>query len=262
MEADSRAPAPISRYARLEPDKTKARAALEKAVKMNPKAGRAARAHGRARDRSGQEDRSICRPRVKLDARNAASWQALAEAYLAEHKYGDAAKAWRSAEQAATAMRIATAIARRASPSNSSAWITKPPSGAAQEAEKQREIERLKAEARAQLHGLEAKANQGGTPPPKSRCPGGTAQSPPAAPRHAEAGGLPGQAGAPRWSRPRDKKTLRLLFPTRRRSPSWAAASRRWAAAASSRAASSSSTSPRPNAKLATAGEVATIEFQ
>ena len=38
---------------------------------------------------------------AKLDARNLAYWQALAEAYLDEHDFPQAAQAWKSAEQAA-----------------------------------------------------------------------------------------------------------------------------------------------------------------
>ena len=130
MEADSQSAGAYIEYARLEPDKTKARAALEKAVKVNPKL---AEPHVLMAERETDLDRKIVRSQGgrKLDARNAASWQALAEAYLAEHNYGDAAKAWRAAEQAATTDADRDRYRQARVASNSSAWITRPPSAAA-----------------------------------------------------------------------------------------------------------------------------------
>src|SRR5205823_4386449 len=101
---------------------------------------------------------------VKLDARNAASWQALAEAYLVEHNYGDAAKAWRAAEQAATTDPDRDRYRQARVAIEQQRLDYEAAEHRRQEAEKQRELDRLKAEARAQLRATEAKANQGAAP--------------------------------------------------------------------------------------------------
>src|SRR5690242_16974701 len=101
METGSPAAAVYIEYARLEPDKDEARAALEKAIKANPKSPEP---FILLAERESDLDKKIAdlQAATKLDTRHAAWWQALAEAYLAEHNYGDAAKSWRAAEQAAT----------------------------------------------------------------------------------------------------------------------------------------------------------------
>ena len=69
---------------------------------------------------------------TERNPRNPADWKALAECYLADHNYADAAKAWRGGEQAATDPTVRARNARRrASRSSSSGWITRTPRGAA-----------------------------------------------------------------------------------------------------------------------------------
>ena len=98
---------------------------------------------------------------AERDPRNASYWQALAEGYLADHNYADAAKAWRNGEQAATdpaerETHAPGAHARRAA------------APGLREAEKRQEPRRrrarshkLKAQARAELHKAEAKFSDG-----------------------------------------------------------------------------------------------------
>jgi tetratricopeptide (TPR) repeat protein len=162
MEADSKSAGAYIEYARLEPDKAKAFAALEKAIKLNPKL---AEPHILMAARESDLDKRIVdlQAAVKLDARNAGLWQSLAESYLALHNYGDASKAWRAAEQAATddAQRQRYRQARLSIEQQRLDYEAA--ERRRQEEEKQRELEHLKVEARAQLHAAEAKANQGGT---------------------------------------------------------------------------------------------------
>src|SRR5262249_12909030 len=94
--------------------------------------------------------------------RESSYWKALAECYLADHNYAEASKAWRGGEQAAIdpAERQRMHEARMAIEQQRLDY---------EEAEKRRQAEeeardldRLKAQARAEVHALEAKANANG----------------------------------------------------------------------------------------------------
>jgi tetratricopeptide (TPR) repeat protein len=262
MEADSKSAGAYIEYARLEPDKAKAFAALEKAIKLNPKL---AEPHILMAARESDLDKRIVdlQAAVKLDARNAGLWQSLAESYLALHNYGDASKAWRAAEQAATD----DAERQRYRQARVSIEQQRLDYEAAerrrQEEEKQRELEHLKVEARAQLHAAEAKANQGGTK---------------AAPEKV----------VPWWEGPKPSgrvqgtlkqvdclgkqlrlviateanKTVRLLVPDAAQIAIVGGGEQTLACGPQKARRVSVEYFPKANARLSTVGEVATIEFQ
>ena len=98
---------------------------------------------------------------AERDPRNPAYWQSLAETYLADHNYGEAAKAWRSGEQAATdpAERERMHQARMSIEQQRLDYEEAEKRREAEE--KAREIEKLKTEARAELHKAEAKFSEG-----------------------------------------------------------------------------------------------------
>src|SRR5207344_1939733 len=98
---------------------------------------------------------------AERDPRNASYWKALAEAYLADRNYAEAAKAWRSGEQAATdpaereRMRQARMLIEQQRLDYEEAEKRR------EAEEKAREIEKLKTEARAELHKAESKFSSG-----------------------------------------------------------------------------------------------------
>jgi hypothetical protein len=138
-------------------------AALAKAIELNPKL---AEPHFLLAAHETDPAKRI--EQLKLAAtlavRNAAYWQALAEAYLADHNYSEAAKAWRAAEQAADNPqdRARYLAARRSIEQQRLDYEAAERERAA--AEQRRELEKLKAQARAELHAVEAKVNQGQSP--------------------------------------------------------------------------------------------------
>ena len=97
-----RAPECYMEYARLEPDNAKALAALRAGRQDQSQTGGAAFSDGPARKPIQPKRIQELKLAAKLDARNLAYWEALAEAYLDAHDYPQAAQAWKSAEQAAT----------------------------------------------------------------------------------------------------------------------------------------------------------------
>ncbi len=142
-------------YARLETDREKAVAALEKAIKLNPKSAEAHFLLG------GVEHLKTA---AALDPRRADYWQALAEVQLHAGDFGSAAKAWRSAEQASTTdeQRKRMQAARLAIEAQRLDWEAAEKKRVAEE--KEREIRKLKDEAISEIRALEAKANQGKSP--------------------------------------------------------------------------------------------------
>jgi hypothetical protein len=88
-------------YAKLEPDPNKAEDALLKAAGINPKLAEPF-ALMAARDTDPRKRLMHWKAAAERDPRNTAYWRRLAETYLDENNYGEAGKAWRSGEQAAT----------------------------------------------------------------------------------------------------------------------------------------------------------------
>jgi hypothetical protein len=150
-------------YAKLEPDAEKAKTALLKAAGINPKLDEPF-ALMAARDTDPRMRVMHWKSAAERNPRNPAYWKALAEAYLADHNYGEAAKAWSSGEQAATdpAVRDQMHQARLAVEAQRLDWEEAERKRKAEE--DAREIAKLKAEAQAELHKAEAKINEGSKP--------------------------------------------------------------------------------------------------
>jgi hypothetical protein len=151
-------------YAKLEPDDEKAAQALLRAAGINPKLDEPFALLAR-RDTDPQMRLAHWKAAAERNPRNASYWKALAECYLAEHNYGEAAKAWTAGEQAATdpSERQRMHAARMAIEQQRLDYAEAEKKR--QAAEDAREMEKLKAAARAEVHALEAKTNGG---PPKT----------------------------------------------------------------------------------------------
>jgi hypothetical protein len=152
-------------YARLEPDNTKALAALDKALKLNPKLAEGYTLIGR-RQTEGVKKIQYLEKAAQLAPREAVRWEELAKACLDEKAFDKAAQAWHNAEQAATTPedRERYSAARVAIDQQRLDW---------EEAERKREAEereretlKLKAQALMDLRTAEAKANAGQGPAP------------------------------------------------------------------------------------------------
>ncbi len=263
MEAGSSSAAAYVEYARIEPDKAKAMAALEKAVKVNPKL---AEPHVLMAERESDLDRRILhlQAAAKIDARNARLWQSLAESYLMVHNYAEAAKAWRSAEQAATEDKDRDRFRQARVAIEQQRLDYEAAERRREQAEKEREIERLKAEARAEVHALEAKANRGNAtasgaekpvpwwegPKPSGRA-RGTLQQVDCLGKQLRI--IVAQEGG---------KTVRLLVPDAAQVAIMGGGVQTLQCGRQQARSVVIEYFPKPNGKLATVGEVATIEFQ
>jgi hypothetical protein len=147
-------------YAKLETDNAKASQALLKAAGINPKLDEPF-ALLAARDTDPAKRLQHWKLAAERNPRNAAYWENLAQAYAAEHDYEGAAKAWTSGEQSASdaATRVRMHTGRLAVEEQRLDY---------EEAEKRRKAEeearetaRLKDEARAQVRALEQKYSSG-----------------------------------------------------------------------------------------------------
>jgi len=163
MGAGAKSPECYMEYARLEPDNAKALVALEHAAKINPKL---AEPHFLMSQRQTEAPKRIQELKLaaKLDARNVAYWQALAEAYLNAHDFPQAAQAWKSAEQAASTPGDRARMQRKRLEVETQRLDWEDAEKKRKADEEARDIERLKQQARADLHALEARANQGQAP--------------------------------------------------------------------------------------------------
>jgi tetratricopeptide (TPR) repeat protein len=170
IAAGTPSPRAYLEYARLEPDNAKALAALEKALKLNPKLAETYALMGR-RQTDGAKRIQYLEKAAQLDPRSAARWEEMATACLDEKAFDKAAQAWRNAEQAAATPEehARYEAARVAIDQQRLDW---------QEAERQhkaeeqaREIASLKQKAIADLRAAEAKANAGEGPAPEKVVP-------------------------------------------------------------------------------------------
>ncbi len=160
INAGTPSPRSYLEYARLEPDNGKALAALEKAQKLNPKVAETYALMGR-RQTDNIKRIQYLEKAAQLDPRNAGRWEEMAKACLNEKAFEKAAEAWRNGEQAATTPeeRARMQAGRRSIEQQRLDW---------EEAERQRlaseherEIQKLKQQAIADLRAAEAKANAG-----------------------------------------------------------------------------------------------------
>jgi len=165
IKAGAKSPECYIEYARLEPDNAKATAAFAQALKINPKL---AAPHFLLAQKQTDPQRRIqeLQQAAKLDPRNLEYWQTLAQAYLDDHDYPQAAQAWKSAEQAAATPEDRERMQRARLDVEQKRLDWEDAEKKRKADEEAREIERLKEQARAEVHTLEARANQGEAPEP------------------------------------------------------------------------------------------------
>jgi hypothetical protein len=164
VEAHSTSARCYIEYAKLEPDRDKAEDALLKAVGINPKLAEPF-ALMAARDTDPRKRLMHWKSATERDPRNTAYWKALAETYLDENNYGEAGKAWRGGEQAATDPAERERFHRARMLVEQQRLDHEEAEKRREAEEKAREIDRLKTEARAELHKAEARFSDG---PPAS----------------------------------------------------------------------------------------------
>jgi len=164
MEAGSSSARCFIEYARLEPDNEKAAQALLKAAGINPKLEEPFVLMAQ-RDTDSRKRLAHWKAATERNPRNPSYWKSLAECYLADHNYGEAAKAWKQGEQAATdpAERERMHTARMSIEQQRLDYEEAERRRAADE--EARELEALKAKARAEVHELEARYNKGAPKP-------------------------------------------------------------------------------------------------
>lgn len=162
IEAGSPSARAFIEYARLEPDNEKALQALLKAAGINPKLDEPFALMAQ-RDTDARKRLAHWKAAAERNPRNAAYWQDLAEAYLADRNYSEASKAWRQGEQAATepAARERMRAARLSIEQQRLDYEAAEKQRIADE--EARDLERLKAEARAEVRAIEARHNKSAT---------------------------------------------------------------------------------------------------
>ena len=160
MDAASTSARCYIEYAKLEPDNAKATQALLRAAGINPKLDEPF-ALLAARDTDPAKRAAHWKAAAERNPRNPTYWKALAECYLAINNYGEAAKAWSAGEQAATDPAEREKF-HRARMLVEQQRLDREEAEKRHEAdEKAREIEKLKTEARAELHKAEARFSDG-----------------------------------------------------------------------------------------------------
>jgi len=160
VEAGSTSARCYIEYAKLEPDRDKAEDALRKAAGINPKLAEPF-ALMAARDTDPRQRLMHWKAATERDPRNTKYWRSLAETYLDENNYGEAGKAWRGGEQAATDPAERERF-HRARMLVEQQRLDHEEAEKRQEAEeKARELARLKTQALADLHKAEAKYSDG-----------------------------------------------------------------------------------------------------
>jgi tetratricopeptide (TPR) repeat protein len=163
IEAGLRSPRAYIEYARLEPDDEKAVTALRSALELAPKL---AEPHALRAQRESDPRRKMhwLKQATANDPRTAIYWEALAEAALEAKEFAEAAKAWRGAEQAALedARRKQYQQARIAVESQRLDWEAAERKREADE--KERELRALKEAALAEVRALEDRFSHGGKP--------------------------------------------------------------------------------------------------
>jgi hypothetical protein len=248
-------------YARLEPDNDKATKALLRAAGINPKLDEPFALMAQ-RDTDPQRRIMHWKAAAERNPRNASYWQSLADSYLAEHDYSDAAKAWQQGEQAATdpAERDKMRQARLAIEQQRLDYEDAEKRRQAEE--DARELAKLKDQALAHVHELEAKYNGPDAKPAEKAVPWWNGPQP--------SGKVEGVLTrvdclgkqARLVVQGADKKLVRLLVVDPGKIAITGGGDHSFGCGAQRARRVVIEYFPKPNARLATAGEVATIEFQ
>ncbi len=248
-------------YAKLEPDNEKAMQALLKAAGINSKLEEPFILMAQ-RDTDPRKKLAHLKAASERNPRNAATWQQLADAYLADHNYSEAAKAWRDGEQAALdpAERQRMHSARMAIEQQRLDYEAEEKQRHA--AEEAAELEKLKAQARADVHALEAKANAGTKPSDAKVVPWWEGPAPSGKLR----GTLKQVDCLGKQARlvveGEDRKVMKLLVLDPSQIAITGGGEQNLGCGVQKARRVSIEYFPKANARLATAGEVATIEFQ
>ncbi|MBZ5595638.1 MAG: hypothetical protein LAP39_25645 [Acidobacteriia bacterium] len=160
ISAGTPSPRSYLEYARLEQDNAKAIAALEKAVKLNPKLAETYALIGR-RQTDNIKRIQYLEKAAQLEPRNATRWEEMAKACLNEQAYDKAAQAWRNAEQAATTPEERARMEAGRQTIEQQRLDAEEAERRRLAAEHERDIQKLKVQALADLRAAEAKANAG-----------------------------------------------------------------------------------------------------
>jgi hypothetical protein len=160
VEAHSTSARCYIEYAKLEPDRDKAEDALLKAAGINPKLAEPF-ALMAARDTDPRKRLMHWKSATERDPRNTAYWKALAETLLDENNYGEAGKAWRGGEQAATDPAEREKFHRARMLVEQQRLDHEEAEKRREAEEKAREIAKLKTQALVDLHKAEAKYSDG-----------------------------------------------------------------------------------------------------
>jgi len=261
MDASSSSARCYIEYAKLEPDNAKATQALLRAVGINPKLDEPF-ALMAARDTDPAKRTAHWKAAAERNPRNPAYWKALAECYLADHNYGDAAKAWSAGEQAATdpAERARMHQARVAIEQQRMDY--EDTARQRQAEEDARALAQLKRQALANVHALESKYNDGSAKSTQKPVPWWDGPNP--------GGKIHGMLKQVEClgSQARvvvegdDHKTVKLLVADPAKVAILGAGSQTLGCGRQTPRPVSIAYFPKPNVRLGTAGEVATIEFQ
>ena len=261
MDAASTSARCYIEYAKLEPDNAKATQALLRAAGINPKLDEPF-ALLAARDTDPAKRTAHWKAAAERNPRNPAYWKALAECYLADHNYADAAKAWSAGEQAATdpAERERMHQARVAIEQQRGDYDAAEQQRQADE--DARALTQLKQQALANVHALESKYNDGTAKPGQKPVPWWDGPSP--------GGKIHGMLKQVEClgSQARivvegdDHKTVKLLVADSAKVAILGAGGQTLGCGRQTPRPVSIAYFPKPNARLGTAGEVATIEFQ
>ena len=248
-------------YAKLEPDDAKAMQALLRAAGINPKLDEPFALMAR-RDTDPQKRLAHWKAAAERNPRDPSYWQALAECYLADHNYAEAAKAWKEGEQAATdpAQREHMRQARMAIEQQRLDYEEAERKRRAEE--EARAIDKLKTQARAELHAIENKYNDGTPKPSDKAVPWWDGPNP--------SGKLAGTlkqvdclgSQARLVVEGEGHKTVKLLVTDPRKVAIMGRGELALGCGVQKPRRVAIEYFPKPNARLATAGEVATIEFQ
>jgi len=248
-------------YAKLETDNAKATEALLRAAGIDPNLDEPFALLAQ-RDADPQKRIAHWKAAVERNPRNASYWKALAECYLADHNYAEAAKAWTAGEQAAAdpAKKQAMRTARLAIERQRLDYEDAERKGQAEE--DARDLERLKAQARAEVHAAEAKANGGAVKPNPNALPWWDGRKP-----EGKVGGALTQVDCMgRQARLTivgdDHKTLKLLIADASKVAINGAGSVELGCGARRARRVIVEYFPGENARYGTAGDVASIEFQ
>ncbi|HTS62178.1 MAG TPA: hypothetical protein VMH28_09140 [Candidatus Acidoferrales bacterium] len=262
VEAESTSARCYIEFAKLDGDTVKAYQALLQAAGLNPKLDEPF-AIMAERDTDARQRALHWKAAAERNPRNPAYWKGAAEAYVAVHNYAEAAKAWTSGEQAATdpAIREQMHQARLAVEQQRLDYEEAERRRAAEQ--EAREIAKLKSQAQAELHKAEAKMNEGAQQPAEKPLPWW--EGPHAAGKVSgtlkQVDCLPKQQ-ARLIVESADHKIVRLLIADPGKVAFLGAKEVSLGCGVQKPRRVVIEYAPKPDSKLATAGEVATIEFQ